>query len=82
MELTMTEFIVGVLSTNLVRYFSVAGFFFLIFYVLFKKNWVPKNSKSLTQKSRLLQRNRVFFVKLIYFYAGGTIGDSFTVRRI
>jgi sterol desaturase/sphingolipid hydroxylase (fatty acid hydroxylase superfamily) len=52
MELTMTEFIVGVLSTNLVRYFSVAGFFFLIFYVLFKKNWVPKKIQNRLPKSQ------------------------------
>lgn len=81
MELTITEFVIGILSTNLVRYFTIAGFLF--FFVFFKKKWVPKkNSKSVSKKSRLLQRNRLLFVEPIYFYVGSTSGHTFSVRRI
>lgn len=42
MDQTLIELIARISTFNLMRYLIVAGVFFLVFYVLFKKKWLPK----------------------------------------
>ena len=68
MEQSLIEIIGGILTITYLRYFIIAGIFFLIFYVLFKKKWQSKKIQNCFPKNKDYKREIGYSILSLFIF--------------
>jgi lathosterol oxidase len=68
MEQSMIEIIGGILTITYLRYLIIAGIFFLIFYVLFKKKWQSKKIQNRFPKNKDYNREIGYSILSLFIF--------------
>lgn len=79
--MTFLELAQKILTANLIRYFIVATPAFLLFYVLFKKNWQSKKIQSKFPKNKDYYREIFYSMTTILIFVGIGMTIFFTPLR-